>query len=161
MTYPPQRARRRPLYSEEITSHLKTYCQPKEESNTANRVRQIRKEIRLTEQEDQIIKSKMAELETHNFGSYARKMLIDGYIINVDYTELRKLCAAVSNIGSNINQIAYRMKTTGNFYAEDIAELHAGMVQVNDALRGRLKEETKWEGKAVRIAKKNREMLNG
>ena len=126
----------------------------------ANRVRPIRKEICLTDQEEQIIKSKMAELGTNNFGSYARKMLIDGYIINVDYTELRKLCAAVSKIGSNINQIAYRMKTTGNFYAEDIAELHAGMAQVNDALRGRLKEETKWEGKAVRIAKKNREVLN-
>ena len=124
----------------------------------ANRVRPIRKEICLTEQEDQIIKSKMAELGTHNFGSYARKMLIDGYIINVDYTELRKLCVAVSKIGSNINQIAYRMKTTGNFYAEDIAELHADMAQVNDALRGRLKEETKWEGKAARIAKKNREV---
>ena len=121
----------------------------------------LRKEICLTEQEEQIIKSKMVELGTHNFGSYARKMLIDGYIINVDYTELRKLCAAVSKIGSNINQIAYRMKTTGNFYAEDIAELHAGMAQVNDALRGRLKEETKWEGKVARISKKNREVLNG
>ena len=128
----------------------------------ANRVRPIRKEICLTEQEEQIIKSKMADLGTHNFGSYARKMLIDGYIINVDYTELRKLCAAVSKIGNNnINQIAYRMKTTSHFYAEDIAELHAGMAQVNDALRGRLKEETKWEGKAARISKKNREVLNG
>ena len=126
----------------------------------ANRARPIRKEICLTEQEEQIIKSKMAELGTRNFGSYARKMLIDGYIINVDYTELRKLCAAVSKIGSNINQIAYRMKNTSHFYAEDIAELHADMAQVNDALRGRLKEETKWEGKAARISKKNREVLN-
>ena len=87
-------------------------------------------------------------------------MLIDGYIINVDYTGLRKLCAAVNKIGSNINQLAYRMKTTGNFYAEDIAEFHAGMAKVNDALRGRLKEEIKWEGKAARISKKNRDVPN-
>ncbi len=53
----------------------------------ANRVRQICKEICLTEQEEQIIKSKLAELGMRNFGSYVRKMLIDGYIINVDYTE--------------------------------------------------------------------------
>ena len=71
-------ARRCPLYSEEIPSHLKIYCQPKEESNMANRVRLIHKEICLTEQEEQIIKSKMEEIGTHNFGSYARKMLIDG-----------------------------------------------------------------------------------
>ena len=143
-----------------MPSHLKTYCQPKEESNMSNGVSQIRKEIFLTEQEEQIIKSKMAELGTHNFGSYAHKMLIDGYMINVDYTEPQKLYAAVSKIGSTINQIAYRMKTTGNFYAEDIAELHAGMAKVNDALRGRLKEETKWEVKSVRMPKKNREVLN-
>ena len=28
-------------------------------------------------------------------------MLIDGYIINVDYTELRKPCAAVDKISNN------------------------------------------------------------
>ena len=126
----------------------------------ANRVSPIRKEICLTEQEEQIIKSKMSELGTHNFGAYARKMLIDGYIINVDYTELRKLCAAVGKIGNNINQITHRMKNTSHFYAEDIAELRAGMDRVYDALKGRLKEETKWEGKAARIAKKNREVRN-
>ena len=69
----------------------------------ANRARPIRKEICLIGQEEQIIKSKMAEIGTHNFGSYARMMLIDGYIINVDCTELRKLCAAVSKICSSIN----------------------------------------------------------
>ena len=56
-----------PLYSKEIPSHLKIYYQPKEESNMANRARPIRKEICLTEQEEQIIKSKMAELGTHNW----------------------------------------------------------------------------------------------
>ena len=38
----------------------------------------------------------MRQLGTHNFGAYARKMLIDGYIIKVDYTEQKKLDATVS-----------------------------------------------------------------
>ena len=50
------------------------------------------------------------------------------------------------------------MKTIDNFYGEDIAELRTGVPQVNDVLKDRLKEKNKWEGKAVRIAKKNREV---
>ena len=51
----------------------------------------------------------MRQLGTHNFGAYARRMLIDGYIIKVDYTEQKKLAAAVSRIASNINQMCRRI----------------------------------------------------
>ena len=52
-----------------------------------DRTRPIRKEICLNEQELNLIQHKMRQLGTRNFGAYARKMLIDGYIIKVDYTE--------------------------------------------------------------------------
>ena len=58
-----------------------------------DRTRPIRKEICLNEQELNLIQHKMRQLGTHNFGAYARKMLIDGYIIKVDYTEQKKLAA--------------------------------------------------------------------
>ena len=48
-----------------------------------DRTRPIRKEIRLNKQELNLIQHKMRQLGTHNFGAYARKMLIDGYIIKV------------------------------------------------------------------------------
>ena len=48
-----------------------------------DRTRPIRKEICLNEQELHLIQHKMRRLGTHNFGAYARKMLIDGYIIIV------------------------------------------------------------------------------
>ena len=50
-----------------------------------DRTRSIRKEICLNEQELSMIRHKMNQLGTRNFGAYARKMLIDGYIIKVDY----------------------------------------------------------------------------
>ena len=40
-----------------------------------------------------------------------------------DYTEQKKLAAAVSRAASNINQICRRINSTGHFYADDIAEL--------------------------------------
>ena len=65
-----------------------------------DRTRPIRKEICLNEQELSVVRHKMNQLGTRNFGAYARKMLIDGYIIKVDYTEQKKLAAAVSRIAT-------------------------------------------------------------
>ena len=74
-----------------------------------DRTRPIRKEICLNEQELSVVRHKMNQLGTRNFGAYARKMLIDGYIIKVDYTEQKKLAAAVSRITTNINHVCRRI----------------------------------------------------
>ena len=77
----------------------------------------------VTPEERDQIEAKMAQLGTKNMGAYLRKMAIDGYIIKVDYTQQKKLAAAVSRVASNINQICRRINSTGHFYADDIAEL--------------------------------------
>ena len=100
-----------------------------------DRTRPIRKEICLNEQELNLIQHKMRQLGTHNFGAYARKMLIDGYIIKVDYTEQKKLAAAVSRAASNINQICRRINSTGHFYAEDVAELKERQAEIWSLLK--------------------------
>ena len=66
----------------------------------AERTRPIRIEFCVTEQERQLIQSKMAQLGTRNMSAYLRKMAIDGYIIKVDYTQQKKLAAAVSRVAS-------------------------------------------------------------
>ena len=92
-----------------------------------DRTRPIRKEICLNEQELSLIRHKMNQLGTCNFGAYARKMLIDGYIIKVDYTEQKKLAAAVSRAASNINQICRRINSTGHVYER--SEEHTSELQ--------------------------------
>ena len=79
----------------------------------AERTRPIRIEFCVTEQERRLIQNKMAQLGTKNMGAYLRKMAIDGYIIKVDYTQQKKLAAAVSRAASNINQICRRINSTG------------------------------------------------
>lgn len=95
-----------------------------------DRTRPIRKEICLNEQELSMVRHKMNRLGTRNFGAYARKMLIDGYIIKVDYTEQKKLAAAVSRIATNINHVCRRINSTGHFYDADVAELKERMAEV-------------------------------
>ena len=95
-----------------------------------NRTRPVRIEFRVTEQERQLIQKKMEQLGTKNMGAYLRKMAIDGYIIKVDYTEQKKLAAAVSRVAGNINQICRRINQTGHFYEDDIVELKAKQCEI-------------------------------
>ena len=96
----------------------------------AERKRAIQLKLWVTEDEKKLIEEKMKILGTHNFGAYARKMLIDGFIIKVDYSEQRKLAAEVNKIGVNINQICKRINSTDRVYAEDVAELRNRMNEV-------------------------------
>lgn len=96
----------------------------------ADRTRPIRIEFCVTEQEKELIESKMAQLGTRNMGAYLRKMAIDGYIIKVDYTEQKKLAAAVSRAAANINHICRRINQTGHFYEDDIVELKVKQCEI-------------------------------
>ena len=106
-----------------------------------DRTRPIRKEICLNEQELNLIQHKMRQLGTHNFGAYARKMLIDGYIIVVDYTEQKKLAAEINKIGVNINTVCRRINSTGRFYQDDIDELKEKMDAAWQLLKSKQSEE--------------------
>ena len=105
------------------------------------RTRPIRKEICLNESEWNLIQHKMRQLGTRNFGAYARKMLIDGHIIKVDYTEQKKLAAAVNRIASNVNQICRRINSTGYFYEDDVSELKERVADVWELLKEQQKKE--------------------
>ena len=107
----------------------------------ADRTRPIRIEFCVTEQEKKLIESKMAQLGTCNMGAYLRKMAIDGYIIKVDYTEQKKLAAAVSRAATNINHICRRINSTGHFYADDIADLKERKAEIWSLLREVQKKE--------------------
>ena len=91
--------------------------------NKPNRSRNILINFFVTEQESEAIYEKMKMLKTDNRGAYLRKMAIDGLIVNIDHTDIKKQTAEIQKIGVNINQIAKRVNQTGNAYAEDILEI--------------------------------------
>ena len=82
-----------------------------------------------------MIRKKMILSRTANMGAYLRKMAIDGYIIKVDYTQQKKLAAAVSRVASNINQICRLINSTGSLYAEDVAELKERQAEIWSLLK--------------------------
>ena len=73
-----------------------------------NRKRNVQIIIRVTEEERALIEEKMQQIPTLNLSAYARKMLIDGYIITLDLQEVKGHTAQLQKIGVNVNQIAKR-----------------------------------------------------
>ncbi|MBR2886102.1 MAG: plasmid mobilization relaxosome protein MobC [Oscillospiraceae bacterium] len=96
----------------------------------ANRKRPIVLRCPVTEQERDLILQKMEQIPTKNFSAYARKMLIDGYVIKVDYSELKAVTAEIQKIGANVNQIAKRVNATGNVYEQDIVEIKGALAEI-------------------------------
>lgn len=89
----------------------------------------------VTEEERKLIRQKMILSKTRNMGAYLRKMAIDGYIINTDTAPIKQVYEEMHKIGVNINQIAKKVNTTGDVYAEDMEELKGMMNELWRILR--------------------------
>ena len=61
-----------------------------------NRKRNVQIIIRATEEERALIEEKMQQIPTLNLSAYARKILIDGYIIALDLQEVKGAYGAAS-----------------------------------------------------------------
>ena len=88
-----------------------------------NRARNEQLIVRVTPEEKKLIQKKMKQYRTDNFSRYARKMLIDGYVIHLDLSEFQKLSAEINAVGVNINQIAKTINATRSMYAQDFIQV--------------------------------------
>ena len=96
----------------------------------ANRTRNIVLRVPVTAEERAMIERKMQQMGTGCFSVYARKMLIDGYVIRLDYSDVKAMTAELQKIGTNINQIAKRVNATGTLYAQDIEDIKGAMAEI-------------------------------
>jgi len=86
--------------------------------------------IRFTENEYRDIEDKCEQFGYKSKSTYVRdcvKARVDMPVDRADFSETNRQIKA---IGRNINQIAVRLHSTGNFYAEDISEIKKGVNQI-------------------------------
>ena len=95
-----------------------------------NRTRKIVLRVPVTPEERELIRQKMALLHTRNFSAYARKMLIDGYVVHIDTTDIRAQTAELQKIGVNVNQITRRLNSMGPLYTQDVADIKGALAQI-------------------------------
>ena len=74
-----------------------------------------------SKQETEMIRQRMAELGIVSMSAYLRKMAIDGYIIQLDMTEIREL-----------TQYVKRANETGRIYAADIEDLSERLIVIKN-----------------------------
>lgn len=75
------------------------------------------------EEEAALIRERMAAAGVTGMGAFARKMLIDGYHVNIDLSDVREMVTLLRRCSNNINQIAKRANETRNIYATDVEDL--------------------------------------
>ena len=105
-----------------------------------NRTRNEQLIVRVTTKEKKLIQKKMRLFGTNCFSRYARKMLIDGYVIHLDLSDFQRLSAEVNAVGVNINQIAKAVNATGRVYESDITQAKERVEEIWLLLKSYLSE---------------------
>ena len=66
--------------------------------------------LRITKTEKNRIYEKMYGMGIRSLSAYIRKMALDGYCLNLDLPQLRRMSYLLQNCSNNLNQVAKRMK---------------------------------------------------
>lgn len=92
--------------------------------------KRIRIYTKLTPEELARIHEKMAEMEIQNRSAYIRKMALDGYCINLDFSDIKELVSLLRRCSNNLNQYAKKANETGSIYQEDIRDLQIRLDEI-------------------------------
>ena len=87
------------------------------------RRRPVHLHVMVSEEELALIRERMAEAGISNLGAYVRKMALNGYVLNVDLSDIRELVSLQRRCANNLNQVAIQANTYGGIYPEEIRAL--------------------------------------
>ena len=93
-----------------------------------NRTNQV--QFYLSDDEQYNPQHQIQSIRMKSMSEFLRKLILYGYVYDVDYSYLRNYNTELGRISSNLNQIAKRVNSTGNIYQEDINEVKELMNKV-------------------------------
>jgi hypothetical protein len=105
--------------------------------------RNIYVSFRVTPEERGLISAKMELAGIRNLRAYMLKMALDGYVIQLNLTEVNEMVSLLSNVSNNLNQITRRANETRNIYEADIKELQGHYDRLWEQARNVLKQLSK------------------
>ena len=80
--------------------------------------------VRFTPEELAMVREKMAQYGTDNLSAFVRKMCIDGYMVKLDFPELKEMVSLLRYSSNNLNQLTKRVHETGRIYDADLEDIH-------------------------------------
>lgn len=75
----------------------------------AERLRDEQIDFRVSSFEKDLIQHNYKESEMESFREFAVRLLSDGYILNIDNSQMHSYAYEINKIGVNINQIAHKI----------------------------------------------------
>ena len=88
--------------------------------------------IRVTNEERSCILDKMYGMGIRSLSAYIRKMALDGYCLNLDLPQLRRMAYLLQMCSNNLNQYAKRANESGKIYATDMEDLRQRLDELID-----------------------------
>lgn len=76
------------------------------------------------------MQQKMQEVGIQNTSAYLRKMALDGYCVNLELEDVKKMVSLLRYCSNNLNQYAKRANTTNSIYADDIQDLQNQLEEI-------------------------------
>ncbi len=70
--------------------------------------------------------------QIRNYSSYLRKMALDGYCIQLDIPEIKKMISLLGRCSINLNQYARKANQTCSIYWADIQDLKERLNEIYD-----------------------------
>ena len=76
--------------------------------------------LRLSDDEYWILEAKTKLARNRSMSDTIRFLIIEGMVYDIDYSHLIDCNVQLGKIGTNLNQIAYKINKTGSIYQTDI-----------------------------------------
>ena len=95
-----------------------------------NRTRKHSIILRLNDNEYAILIAKYKVSNLSNRNAFLRQLIVEGFVYDVDYSQLREYNYNLSKIGTNINQIAKRLNQTNSIHKHEIELLQQEMKKI-------------------------------
>lgn len=85
--------------------------------------------LRITKTEKNRIYEKMYGMGIRSLSAYIRKMALDGYCLNLDLPQLRRMSYLLQNCSNNLNQVAKRVNSQLRKDPRCVRRLSQGRIQ--------------------------------
>ena len=84
----------------------------------------------LNDDEQYILEEKYRLSRMKSKSAFLRKMILYGFVYEVDYSHIRKMNTLLGNISSNLNQITHRINSSNTVYQKDLDDIKELMEKI-------------------------------
>jgi hypothetical protein len=98
------------------------------------RKREVPIKFFLSKSENEFMENKMLVAGIKNKSAYLRKMALDGYIINQDFSKIKDAVYELNKIGVNINQMTKVANNYGDINLSELKEMKAEIQKIERML---------------------------